>query len=145
MKSRIIKADYYPETGLSILTKTSKYGTFTATAAVDSDDEDIANRWDGLAFAEYKVDTMIAKEKTDRLRERMIGIENAIKCIVPPNRDEYDYTYEKLMVQYHDAKSRYFESKNKYDRMKRNYRKKVDEILKYRRHVRKFASNKNED
>lgn len=145
MKECILEAKYYPKTGISVLTKANKYGTFTATVQVHDEDCDIANEWDGLTFAEYKVDTMIMRERAHIFRERMLGIKSALMAIEPPEQDEEDYTWDKLVIQYDNAVKLYKKALNAYKKMRDNYRNVVDITLENRRKVRKFIEERNKN
>ncbi len=136
MKEFDVKAEYDPETGVSTLIKMNKYGTFRATAIVDDEDKLYANQWDGLRFCEYKIDTQVAHAKAVMLRERMNGIKAAIQSIEPPAEGEEDYTYEKLLAQYRDARRRYKEQCAKYKSMKARYVEYTEAILHCRKEWR---------
>lgn len=141
MKEFDVMAKYDPETGVSTLIKMNKYGTFRATALVDDEDKPYANKWDGLRFCEYKIDTQVAHAKAVMLRERMNGIKAAIQSIVPPAEEEEDYTYEKLLAQYRDARRRYEDQYAKYKSMKARYVEYTDAILHCRKEWRERIDN----
>ncbi len=142
MKEQIVKAEYDPETGVSEMVKVNKYGCFRATAVVHPEDKSVANRWDGLRFCEFKIDTEVAKAKAAMLRERANGIRAAIMAIEPPEPGEDDYTFDKMLVQYQDARNRYEEQYAKYKKMKEQYHNLVDIVLEERARIRKkFPSN----
>ena len=141
MKEQIVKAEYNPETGVSEMIKVNKYGCFHAKSVVHEEDADIANRWDGLRFCELKIDIEVAKAKATMLRERANGIRSAIMAIEPPEPGEEDYTFDKLLFQYQDARNRYEDQYTKYKRMKSMYHEIADTVLSTRRRMRReYAS-----
>lgn len=79
MRGRILDSDYIEETGWSFVQKATPYGIFWGDSFVHPDDQDIANPWDGLEFAEMKCDIQAAREKAKRMRQRAIGMEIALK------------------------------------------------------------------
>lgn len=136
MKEQIIYAEYDKNTGVSRMKKSNKYGIFSAETHVHPEDKTIENRWDGLRFCEYKIDIKTAKVRSRILRERANGLKNAIANIVPPEPDEEDYTYDKLLIQYADASMRAGEAEVAYEHMKRNYYSYVDICLNERKRLR---------
>jgi hypothetical protein len=140
MQEHIDFVEYNAETGVSRMKKSNKYGTFEAVVKLQKEDSDIANRWDGIAFCEYKIDTMVAKKKMHILHERVNAIRAVIKAIDPPEPGEDDYTWDKLLIQYHDACERYEKAKSTYNTMKQNYRLLIDNTLGARRDFRKRAA-----
>ena len=76
MTGKILHSDYNPETGVSTVTKTNKWGTVTATSSLHPDDADIANQWDGCAFAEYKADMKLLKKKIRANQHELNGMMN---------------------------------------------------------------------
>lgn len=81
MKGTILYADYNKETGVSTVTKATKYGTFTRSVKVHTEDQDIANQYDGCLFAEMKCDIAAYQEKAKFMRERAKGITHAFKVL----------------------------------------------------------------
>lgn len=76
MKGTILYAKYDENTGVSTVTKATKYGTFTRSVRVHSDDQDIANQYDGCLFAEMKCDIAAHQEKAKFMRERAKGMDH---------------------------------------------------------------------
>lgn len=136
MKEQIIYAEYDKNTGVSRMKKSNKYGIFSAEAHVHPEDRGIENRWDGLRFCEYKIDIKTAKAKARILRERANGLKHAVASIVPPEPDEEDYTWDKLLIQYTDAVMRAGEAETVYEHMKKNYYSFVDGTLAERKRLR---------
>lgn len=136
MKELVVKSEYDPETGVSEMIKSNKYGCFSAVAVVHAEDRPYANKWDGLRFCEYKIDTQVAHAKAVMLRERANGIKAAIQSIEPPAEGEEDYTYEKLVAQYQDARRRYEAQYAKYKSMRERYAEYAETILQCRKEWR---------
>lgn len=74
MKGTILYAEYDEGTGVSTVTKATKYGTFTRSVRVHPDDKDIANQYDGCLFAEMKCDIAAYQERAKFMRERAKGM-----------------------------------------------------------------------
>ena len=81
MKGTILYAEYDEGTGVSVVTKQTKYGTFTRSVRVHPQDEDIANQYDGCYFAELKCDIAAYKERAKFMRERAKGILHAYNVL----------------------------------------------------------------
>lgn len=79
MKGKILESDYVEETGWSSVQKATPYGTFWGDVFVHPEDQDIANAWDGMRFAEMKCDIQAAKEKAKYMRQRAIGVKIALQ------------------------------------------------------------------
>ena len=81
MSDKIIFADYDPETGVSVVQLSTKWGTFTREVLVEEEDKDIANRWDGCRFAHYLcvADKLAAKGRA--FIERANGINAAANVL----------------------------------------------------------------
>lgn len=142
MKEYIVYANYDPATGISKMVKSNRYGTFSATAEVHEEDKDIANRWDGLRFCEFKIDMQSERARANIFRERMNGVRNALCSIEPPEPGEDDYTWDKMMIQYRDVKRRYETSIQRYKKMKREYHNYAAECLVIRRKLRQYEKNR---
>jgi hypothetical protein len=91
MKGTILYAEYDEGTGVSVVTKQTKYGTFTRSVRVHPQDEDIANQYDGCYFAELKCDIAAYQEKAKFMRERAKGITHAFNVLsyADTQRDPY--------------------------------------------------------
>ena len=81
MKGTILYAKYDEGTGVSTVTKQTKYGTFTRSVRVHPQDEDIANQYDGCYFAELKCDIAAYKERAKFMQERAKGILHAYNVL----------------------------------------------------------------
>ena len=81
MKGTILYAEYDEGTGVSVVTKQTKYGTFTRSVRVHQQDEDIANQYDGCYFAELKCDIAAYQERAKFMRERAKGITHAFNVL----------------------------------------------------------------
>lgn len=81
MKGTILYAEYDEGTGVSTVTKQTKYGTFTRSVRVHPQDEDIANQYDGCYFAELKCDIAAYKERAKYMRERAKGVTHAFNVL----------------------------------------------------------------
>lgn len=82
MKGTILYAEYDEGTGVSTVTKQTKYGTFTRSVRVHESDQDIANQYDGCFFAEMKCDIAAYKERAKIFKARADGIWHAYHVIV---------------------------------------------------------------
>ena len=80
-KYSIIKAEYDNETGVSNITISSKWGTFSATAKVNEVDWDIRSEFTGLEFAEFKAYIKLLKAKARAYKERANGIYEAVAVL----------------------------------------------------------------
>lgn len=81
MKGTILYAEYDEGTGVSVVTKQTKYGTFTRSVKVHEYDADIANQYDGCYFAELKCDIAAYQERAKYMRERAKGITHAFNVL----------------------------------------------------------------
>lgn len=81
MKGTILYAEYDEGTGVSVVTKQTKYGTFTRSVRVHEYDADIANQYDGCYFAELKCDIAAYQERAKYMRERAKGITHAFNVL----------------------------------------------------------------
>lgn len=81
MKGTILYAEYDEGTGVSVVTKQTKYGTFTRSVRVHEYDADIANQYDGCYFAELKCDIAAYQERAKFMRERAKGITHAFNVL----------------------------------------------------------------
>ena len=142
MKGRIIAASYDPATGISTVTKATKYGEFTASTKVADDDKDVANRWDGQRFAEYKCDLQALKKKVSIMAARYDGIQNAYNNLYDSlaNAARYDINVDYIMYQLSrqadHAYRQYEEAYNKYQFMTNNYNHYCASVLQERRKLR---------
>lgn len=138
MKGKILENEYIEELGYSMIKKATPYGVFQGEAFVHPDDKDIANSWDGMAFAEMKCDIQAAKEKAKAMRQRALGVKYAYQnlcqaCVNDPstlhNLERQVWAFEREADKYKEI---YEEMRDAYpaftqyalDR-RRNLRKKV--------------------
>lgn len=132
MKETIIDATYNDKIGVSRVTKGSRYGVFTGVACVSDEDLDVANKWDGQMFAEFKADIKIQKARVKALYQRSF----ALNYVFDAMDDDGSKTYKKLGRQALIAKRKYEAEKKRLDRMVDYYPEMCDAVLKTRRHVR---------
>lgn len=144
MRGKILYSDWNPKTGEAYVRKATPYGTFAATTMVHPDDKDIATSWDGFHFCVVKCDIQALREKAKRMRQRAIGIENALKALDnTPGLDPY--TLDKLERQMWAAYKEAEKCKNIYEEMRDAYSAYTDIILKRRRELRKKVANLNSE
>ena len=145
MKGRIIAASYDPATGISTVTKATKYGEFTASTKVADDDKDVANRWDGPRFAEFKCDLKAMKRKANILYQRYEGVQNAYNnlydTMAAAARGDInvDYIMYLFSRQADHAYHQYEEAQEAYDRMCDYYDYYCSSTLEARKEVRKHV------
>ncbi len=101
MKGTILYAEYDEGTGVSIVTKATKYGTFTRSVRVHPDDEDIMNRYDGCLFAEMKCDIAAYQEKAKFMRERAKGITHAFKVLSFADAQAADFKIDEMKEEWY--------------------------------------------
>lgn len=141
MKEVVLEACYDPETGVSTVTKQNKYGIFTAHAKVSEHDLDVANRWDGIDFAEYKCDIKVEKARLKVLSERYNGALQLYNALFDV-KDFGDDAYWKVYHQVCAAQDKMIESKERVAELKDGFDGFVEETLRTRRKLRarKFKS-----
>ena len=132
MKEPIISASYNDKIGVSRVTKGSRYGVFTGVACVSDEDLDIANKWDGQMFAEFKADIQIQRARVKAFYQRSL----ALNYVFDAMDDDGSKTYKKLGRQARIAKRKYEEEKKRLERMTEQYPTMCDAVLKTRRHMR---------
>lgn len=143
MKGRITFSLYDPTTGMSVITKATKYGEFTATTKVSEEDKDVANRWDGQRFAEYKCDLKALKRKADIMYIRYEGVQNAYNNMYETLYNLADRSLDAEYMMYlmerqaDHAYRQYEDAQNKYKAMCDNYKVYCDSVLQERRELRK--------
>lgn len=98
MKGTILYAEYDEGTGVSVVTKSTKYGTFTRSVRVHPDDEDIANQYDGCLFAEMKCDIAAYKEKAKFLYQRALGVRHAINVLYQADKQSEYITLDSNII-----------------------------------------------
>jgi len=142
MRGQIINSEWNPGTGSAKVVKATPYGTFIATANVATEDKDIMNSWDGLHFAEMKCDIAAMREKAKQMRQRAIGVENALKAL--ENQDDLDlYTLDKLERQVWAAHKEADRHRENYEEARGAYQAYTDILLNRRRELRKKVNRIN--
>ena len=101
MKGTILYAKYDEETGVSTVTKATKYGTFTRSVRVHSDDVDVANQYDGCLFAELKCDIAAYQERAKFMRERAKGITHAYKVLSFADAQSANFVFDDMKEEWY--------------------------------------------
>lgn len=152
MKGTILYAKYDESTGVSVVTKQTKYGTFTRSVRVHPQDKDVANQYDGCYFAELKCDIAAYKERAKFMRERAKGIQHAFDVISYAN-DQANPHYLNIMshdwyllanqayIAWHNAKQAY----ETYTILKESYNALIETTLRQRREMRERIKRKHQD
>ena len=152
MKGTVLYAEYDESTGVSVVTKQTKYGTFTRSVRVHPQDKDIANQYDGCYFAELKCDIAAYKERAKFMRERAKGIQHAFDVISYAN-DQINYPYVNSMsrdwyllanqayIAWHNAEQAY----ETYTILKESYNALIETTLRQRREMRERIKRKHQD
>lgn len=135
MKEVVLEASYDPETGVSTVTKQNKYGIFTACTKVSDHDLDVANRWDGIDFAEYKCDIKIEKARLRVLTERYNGALQLYNALFDV-KDFGDDAYWKVYRQVTAAQDRMLDSRERLDELVSGFDEFVEDTLRTRRKLR---------
>lgn len=144
MRGQIIASDWNEETGVAVVTKATPYGTYTTTAKVAAEDKDIMTSWDGFHFAEMKCDIKAMHEKAKLMRQRAIGVENALKAL--DNIPDMDtFTLDKLERQVWAAYNEADRCKENYEEARGAYQAYTDILLNRRRELRNKVANNLED
>lgn len=143
MKGTILYAEYDEGTGVSTVTKQTKYGTFTRTARVHPDDIDIANRYDGCYFAEMKCDIAAYQERAKFMRERYKGALHVLNVIAHADEQSGigfwpDDIERQVCVMYDNMKQAY----ETYHILKDSYYALVENTLRQRREMRERIEKK---
>ena len=148
MKGTILYAEYDEGTGVSVVTKQTKYGTFTRSVRVHPQDEDIANQYDGCYFAELKCDIAAYKERAKFMRERAKGVTHAFNVLsyadvqANPYLDEMAPEWYLLANQadiaWHNAEQAY----ETYKILKDSYMALIETTLRQRREMREHIKKK---
>lgn len=79
MRQTVLK-EYYCG-GHTELTLSNKYGIFSASCDAVDEDADIATKWDGFRFCEYKIMIQTLKTKARFLQERAKGMRHLINMM----------------------------------------------------------------
>ena len=148
MKGTILYADYNEDTGISTVTKQTKYGIFTRSVRVHSQDKDIANQYDGCYFAELKCDIAAYKQRAIFMRERAKGIVHAFNVITYANAqsnhsfDEMSSDYDLLANQVAVALDNAKQARETYNILKDSYSALIETTLRQRREMRNRIKNR---
>ena len=144
MKGKILYAKYDKDTGVSTVTKQTKYGTFTKNVKVHPDDFDIANQYDGCHFAELKCDIAAYRERAKMMREREKGIVHAYKVAIQADIQSgflplelSENTYWVIARQAEVAKHNADQAYETYKILKDSYNALVETTLRQRREMRR--------
>lgn len=150
MKGTILYAEYNESTGVSVVTKQTKYGTFTRSVHVHPQDEDIANQYDGCYFAELKCDIAAYQERAKFMRERAKGITHAFNVLsyadaqANPFMEEMAPEWYQLANQadiaWRDAEQAY----ETYTILKESYNALIETTLRQRREMRNRIERKHQ-
>ena len=144
MRGRIISSDWDEENGIAIVVKATPYGTYMASTKVDDEDRDIMTTWDGFHFAEMKCDIKAMHEKAKWMRQRAIGIENALKTLDSiPGLDSH--TLDKLERQAWAAYKEADHYRENYEEARGAYQTYTDILLNRRRELRNKVANNPEN
>lgn len=145
MKQKILKAQYYPDTGHTQLKVHNKYGTFEAWVKVHPEDEEIENRWDGFKFCEYKIAIQTLKAKARVLLERVNGMAHLSRVLNKSGKMRWTddiYPIEVLIdSQVNAAERDYLRVRNQYKMMEQRYPEFCEQILAERRKARDKFKN----
>jgi hypothetical protein len=129
------EAVFDEESGMSIVVKQSKYGTFTGIATLNEEDADVANKWDGCSFAEAKCDIQIARRKASMLYQRYLGARDVYNAVMNSAHDDVP-ELRTLEHQVNVMRRNYEAQRSKYREMRSKYKDYVDKKLDARRSVR---------
>lgn len=148
MKGTILYANYDEKTGVSTVTKETKYGVFTRSVRVHPKDKDIANQYDGCYFAELKCDIAAYQQRAKFMRERAKGITHALNVLAYADAQATSYFGDMCPEWYRlekqadiawDNAKQAFET---YKILKESYSALTDTTLRQRRNIRKRIKHK---
>lgn len=148
MKGTILYAEYDENAGVSVVTKQTKYGTFTRSVHVHPQDEDIANQYDGCYFAELKCDIAAYKERAKFMRERAKGITHAFNVLsyadaqANPFMEEMAPEWYQLANQADIAWRNAEQAYETYTILKESYNALIETTLRQRREMRNRIEHK---
>lgn len=144
MRGQIINSSWDEGAGVAVVTKATPYGTYTEATKVAAEDRDIMTSWDGFHFAEMKCDIRAMHEKAKRMRQRAIGVENALKTL--DNIPDMDaFTLNMLERQVWAAYKEADRHKENYEEARGAYQAYTDILLKRRRELRDKVANTPKD
>lgn len=150
MKGTILCAEYDEGTGVSIVTKQTKYGTFTRSVRVHPDDEDIANQYDGCYFAEMKCDIAAYQARAKFMKERAKGITHAFNVLSYATAQSNPYLNDMAHEWYllaHQADIAWRDAEQAYDTyeiLKDSYKALIETTLRQRREMREHIKKKHQ-
>lgn len=150
MKGTILYAEYDEGTGVSTVTKQTKYGTFTRSVRVHPQDEDIANQYDGCYFAELKCDIAAYRERAKFMRERAKGITHAFNVLSHADAQANPYMDEMASEWYllaHQADIAWCNAEQAYETykiLKDSYTALIETTLRQRREMREHIKKKHQ-
>lgn len=139
MKGTILYADYDYADGVTVVTKSTKYGTFTKSVKVHPQDQDIANKYDGWYFAEMKCDIAAYKQRAKYLQERAKGIKHAYNVLQNAYKNSESPELEALYRQVVVAQNLADTARETYEILKSSYYVIIESALKRRREFRERA------
>ena len=151
MKGTILYAEYDEGTGVSTVTKQTKYGTFTRSVRVHPQDEDIANQYDGCYFAELKCDIAAYQERAKFMRERAKGITHAFNVLSYADAQSNPFMEEMAPEWYllaNQADIAWRNAEQAYDTykiLKDSYDALIETTLRQRREMRNRIERKHQD
>lgn len=150
MKGTILYAKYDKDTGVSTVTKATKYGTFTRSVKVHPQDKDIANKYDGCLFAEMKCDIAAYQEKAKMLKERAKGIQHVFNVLSYADAQRADFKLNDMKQEWYDLAHQVdiafklaedaFET---YSLLRDSYKALIENNLKTRREIRERTNKRN--
>lgn len=144
MRGQIVNSSWDEGAGVAVVTKATPYGTYTEATKVAAEDRDIMTSWDGFHFAEMKCDIRAMHEKAKRMRQRAIGVENALKTL--DNIPDMDaFTLNMLERQVWAAYKEADRHKENYEEARGAYQAYTDILLKRRRELRDKVANTPKD
>lgn len=141
MKDKIVDS-FYNDYGCTYLCIENKYGVFEACVQVAPEDEDIANRWDGFKFCEYKIHLQVLKAKIKRFKQRLKGMDILLNSLAPQIKDIGEYGDAQLDLYYAGEYQRNILAKEianlekEYKEKMKNYPVFCEKILAQRRELR---------
>ena len=133
-RGSIVDVNYDEYTGMTVMTKGTKWGVFTRSVQVSEADQDIANYWDGCRFAEAKCDIASQQAKVNAMRERFNGARHLYDVVFQSGCDPD--TEHKMYRQVVVAEREYENAKYHLETMRGAYKFYTDRILENRRGIR---------
>ena len=148
MKGKILFAEYNAETGVSIVCKQTKYGTYTKSVKVADEDQDIANQYSGCRFAEMKCDIAAYKRRAQNMEERVKGAQHLVNIFNNMNYDIYyndeaesDILNDLIYILQKDADT----ARETYEILRDSYYAFVENEIRERRRIREKIAKRCEE